>query len=312
MSCAHPIPAVDLGSKVNDKGEVVRNIKLLDMRHKYYGFGLEELKEKFGDSLILLPCGHCYSCGVEYSRTWASRIMLEAQHYENNCFITLTYNDIYCPPRLSKRDVQLFIKRLRKEVSSSTQIRYFLCGEYGEKSALESSDGYGRPHYHAIIFGYDFPDKELLSKSKSGMMIYRSPMLERLWPFGISSIGSVSSESAQYVAKYSLKKKVSGKDSGEFVLMSRRPGIGAAGYHPSIWRTGRIYVGGKTYKAPRYFEKLAVQDNDFMFDVCKSEREIRGKTYKSQKYLYGLQREEEALELLNNQKIENDARKVRL
>lgn len=301
MSCAHPIPAVDFGEKVNDKGETVRNIKLLDMRHKYYGFGLEELKEKFGDSLILLPCGHCYSCGVEYSRMWASRIMLEAEHHLNNCFITLTYNDVYCPEKLSKRDVQLFIKRLRKEVGP---LRYFLCGEYGENTS--------RPHYHAIIFGFDFPDRVFLQKSKSGMMIYRSPLLERLWPFGISSIGTVSPESAQYVAKYSLKKKVSGSDNGEFVLMSRRPGIGASSYESSIWRTGRIYVSGNTYKAPRYFEKLAVADGDFMYDVCKSDRLERGKTYKSKKFLYNLKREEDALQLLNNQKIENDARKVRL
>lgn len=309
MSCAHPIPAIDLGYKINKNGETVRNIKLLDMNFKHIGYGLEELKAKYGESLILLPCGKCYSCGIDYSRMWASRILLEAQAHLCSCFITLTYSDTFCPDKLSKRDIQLFIKRLRKEVGS---IRYFLCGEYGEKSSIDSLTGHGRPHYHAIIFGYDFPDKEILSKSKSGNMIYRSPLLERLWPFGISSIGLLTPESAQYVAKYSLKKKTTGFDFGEFVLMSRRPGIGLNGYSEDIWRTDKIYVEGKTYKPPRYFEKVAQKLDHFTYDIAKSEREIRARNYKSRKYMYGLQREEDVLKYENDIRIYNDALKVRL
>lgn len=306
MPCAHPIPAVDFGYRINDNGDTVRNIKLLDMRHKYFGYGIEELKSEFGDSLLLLPCGHCYSCGVEYSRMWSSRIMLEASQQEHNCFITLTYDDFHCPDRLSKPDVQKFIKRLRKEVGS---IRYFLCGELGEGKGVRK---HGNPHYHAIIFGYDFPDKELLMKSHSGMMIYRSPMLERLWPFGLSSIGTVSAESAQYVAKYSLKRKTTGQNNGEFVLMSRRPGIGASCYDESIWITDKLYLAGQIYKPPRYFEKLAKSRNHFFYDVAKSEREERAKHIKSEKYKYNLEREEEALIRANEMKIYQDCLKVRL
>lgn len=306
MACAHPIPAIDNGYKHNSDGVLVRNIKLLDMRHKYFGYGIEELKEHFGDSLILLPCGKCYSCALDYARSWSARIMLEAQSHLNNCFITLTYSDFYKPDKLSKSDVQKFIKRLRKEVGS---IRYFLCGEYGEGKGVRDGNN---PHYHAIIFGYDFPDKVPLQKSGSGMIIYRSPLLEKLWPFGLSSIGTVSPESAQYVAKYSLKRKMTGNDSGEFVLMSRRPGIGSCGYSSDIWDTDKLYINGKIYKPPRYFEKLAVQDNDFSYDVAKSMREIRGKSIKSEKYKYGLDREEDALKRANEVRLYNDCLKVRL
>lgn len=310
MACAHPIPALDLGMKINESGDHVRNIKLLDMRHKYYGYGIEELKELFGDQLLLLPCGKCYSCGVAYSRMWASRIMLEAQSHKQNCFITLTYDERHCPPFLSKRDVQLFIKRLRKEIQ--WPIRYFLCGEYGEKSALNNEDGKGRPHYHAIIFGYDFPDKVLLSKSKSGMMLYISPLLSKLWPFGISSVGSVTAESAQYCAKYSLKKKTSGTDLGEFVLMSRRPGIGLNGYSKDIWLTDKLYIAGQKWSIPRYFEKIADERDPMDLMLAKSEREERAKSIKSKKYLYNFDREEDALIYENQIKIDNDCRKVRL
>lgn len=301
MSCANPIPAVDLGFKVNKNGERVRNIKLLDMRFKNINFGLEELKEKYGDSLVLLPCGHCYLCAENYAKEWSTRIMLESQHHDCSSFITLTYSDVYCPDKLSKRDIQLFMKRFRKAVD--VPIRYFLCGEYGDHTE--------RPHYHAIIFGFDFPDKELLQKSKSGYMIYRSSLLEKLWPFGISSIGELTSESAQYVAKYSLKRKMTGQDKGEFVLMSRRPGIGALSYTKDFWFTDHIYLNGKTVKVPRYFNKLAEKYSHFEQVLAKQERIDRGKTYKSEKFAYSLEREEEALKRKNDFAIFNSCLKVR-
>jgi hypothetical protein len=48
---------------------------------------------------------------------------------------------------------------LRKKISP-LKIRFFHCGEYGDKTR--------RPHYHALIFGYGFPDKKLFKKQKSG------------------------------------------------------------------------------------------------------------------------------------------------
>ncbi|WP_445236462.1 rolling circle replication-associated protein [Escherichia sp. E4385] len=73
---------------------------------------------------------------------------------------------------------------------------FFGCGEYGSK--LE------RPHYHAIIFGYDFPDKTL---HKAGRFnLYRSSLLERCWTFGWSVVAAFSFESAAYVARYCVKK----------------------------------------------------------------------------------------------------------
>lgn len=53
-----------------------------------------------------------------------------------------------CIPYLSRRDLQLFLKRLRKNISKifsdNAQIRYFACGEYGPV--------HFRPHFHLLFF----------------------------------------------------------------------------------------------------------------------------------------------------------------
>ncbi len=102
---------------------------------------------------LSLPCGQCIGCRLERSRQWAMRCMHEAQLHENNCFITLTYDNTHLPSdgSLHYKDFQLFIKRLRKKFGN-TRIRYYMAGEYGEN--------FGRPHFHACIFGHDFHDKK--------------------------------------------------------------------------------------------------------------------------------------------------------
>ena len=312
MSCSHPIPALDLGYKLNKDGKQVRDIKLLDMKHRHYGFGLEELKKRYGKQLILLPCGHCYMCSVDYSRMWASRIMLETKDHLHNCFITLTFNDWMVPERPCKRHVQLFLKRLRKVVPG--RIKYFACGETGEHKGSRESN----PHYHLIIFGYDFPDKKEFKRSGSGLMIYRSEELDRLWSIkikgklvnlGFASIGSVTPESAQYVAKYCMKKHLTGIDSGEFNLMSK--GLGKNQYDQVDWNTYKVYESGQQFKPARYFEKLADQKKDIFQLIGKEKRIELGKSFISKKFQWNLNREEAALMKVQEDKILKDVRKIR-
>lgn len=122
-----------------------------------------------------IACGKCYACRLQHSAEWATRIILEAKYHENNYFITLTYDDLNIPiPEkitwdgityendgtwngcLYERDMQLFIKRLRKHFSKKRifngkeyegvkDIKYFYCGEYGSETL--------RPHYHLILMG---------------------------------------------------------------------------------------------------------------------------------------------------------------
>ncbi len=197
--------------------------------------------------------------------------MHEASDHEENTFITLTYAPKYLPAggSLSKgkgSHFQLFMKRLRKAIYP-TLIRFYACGEYGEEL--------GRPHYHALIFGYEFPDKELW-KTIRGNKIYESEMLTHIWGQGFCSIGAVTFQSAAYVARYILKKQtgkqaenhyaIIDKETGEishrvpeFTVMSRRPGIGAnwfAKYSRDVYPSDHCTVQGKKYKTPKYYDKL--------------------------------------------------------
>ena len=180
---------------------------------------------------ISLPCGQCIGCRLERSRQWAIRCMHESQLHERNCFITLTYADMPSGRSLHKDHLQKFWKRLRKAIHP-TKIRYFACGEYG--------DGFDRPHYHAIIFGYDFgisdqqltpqlgkiseffpkkiktsnPDLTLIDSTDYGYL-WTSKTLEKIWGYGIASVAECSFETCAYVSRY-VTKKVTGKYAEEY------------------------------------------------------------------------------------------------
>lgn len=239
---------------------------------------------------LSLPCGQCVGCRLERSRQWAIRCMHEAQMHTQNCFITLTYDDAHLPSdrSLHYRDFQLFIKRLRKRYPGR-RIRYYMAGEYGEN--------FGRPHWHACIFGLDFDDKKLWKRTSANSLLYRSADLELLWPFGYSSIGDVTFESAAYVARY-IMKKVIGKnaaehyqeidpDTGEitnrtpeFTKMSLKPGIGYEWYKQytsDVYPHDYVVVRGKKVKPPKYYDKKYKIDNPYEFDELLYIREKSAK-----------------------------------
>jgi hypothetical protein len=182
-----------------------------------------------------IPCGQCVGCRLEQSRQWAIRCVHESKLHEKNSFITLTYSPEHLPKNgsLNKKHFQLFMKRLRKKLSP-TKIRFFHCGEYGEKLQ--------RPHYHAILFNCDFPDQKFYKKTND-VPLYTSQLLEETWGKGFATVGDVTFESAAYVARY-VMKKINGElaeehyqnidqETGEilqplqpeYTTMSRKPGI---------------------------------------------------------------------------------------
>lgn len=231
------------------------------------------LGDGYADMPLKLPCGQCVGCRLERSRQWAVRCVHEAQMHDRNCFITLTFRDADLPPggSLDVRHWQLFAKRMRKTVGS---FRFFHCGEYGSLHM--------RPHYHAIIFGYDFPDRVLFKESPSGHSIFTSRILEGLWPYGFSSIGDVTFESAAYVARY-VMKKVTGDASEEhyagrkpeYTTMSRRPGIGAGWFDKfksDVFPSDEVILKGKRFKPPRYYDRLFEIDDPDGFERIKAAR----------------------------------------
>lgn len=205
---------------------------------------------------IELPCGRCLNCKIAKSKEWAIRCCLESTQYLHNWFITLTYDELHVPKNglVSKDEFQRFMKRLRKEFGEG--IRFFGCGEYGSRS--------GRPHYHLIVFNCFIPDLYKWSvNGDTGDFYYRSPRVEKCWKLGNVMIGEVTFASCAYVARYVSKKVDSiDKDHQPFLLMSRRPGIGAAYFDENlfqVYNTDKIYqdVQGQTiHKPPRYFDYL--------------------------------------------------------
>jgi hypothetical protein len=107
---------------------------------------------------MLVSCRKCIECMQTRANEWALRGHFELQQHHQNCFITLTYENN--PVILKKKDMQDFVKRLRKSIAPK-KIKYFAAGEYGDQNL--------RPHFHIIIFGHDFNDKEYVRKSQSDL-----------------------------------------------------------------------------------------------------------------------------------------------
>lgn len=220
--------------------------------------------------ILTVGCGQCIGCRLERSREWAVRCMHEASLYEENAFVTLTYAPEHLPVggTLDSSAFPQFVRRLRRRLGPRV-VRYFGCGEYGDENA--------RPHYHAILFGVDFPDKVFSFTSGSGEKVYRSDFLDRTWGLGLTSTGAVTFESAAYVARYALKKRT-GKGAqahyesvdgatGEIVsrlpersYMSLKPGIGQGWlqkYFDDVYPSDQVVSRGHIGPVPRYYDKLA-------------------------------------------------------
>jgi len=235
---------------------------------------------------ISLPCGRCVGCRLERSRVWAMRCMHEAALHTYNCFVTLTYDDEHYPMHgsLNYRHWQLFAKRLRK---SNGPFRFYMCGEYGEEL--------GRPHYHAALFGVMFHDLIAHQRLRDGQFLYRSKKLEQMWGKGFCTVGSLTEQSAGYIARYVMKKQL-GKAAEshyervdvatgelvtlvpEFNRMSNRPGIGAGWlekYHKEVRDWDRVVVNGKEVKPPRYYDKFMKEHFPDRWEEIEHQRKLK-------------------------------------
>lgn len=237
-----------------------------------------------------VPCGKCMECLVAKSNEWAVRIMLEASLYEENCFLTLTYNDDNLPAGglLVKRDHQLFMKSFRKAISPR-KIRFFCSGEYGGR--------FQRPHFHYIIFNWSPPDTYPW-RTRDGI-VYRSDFVADIWKKGFVSVGDVEYKSAFYCAKYMQKFAAPDKEVQPFLCMSNRPGIGAFAVDPDILHGKGIYLDGRKCNVPRYFikrlENLGYNTYDIKFARAKAAYEAlcsRDPSYMSSAELHARKKDE--------------------
>ena len=205
--------------------------------------------EAYKRGLTVFECGCCPECLAKRARQWSLRAAMQAK-VSISCMVTLTYDQYVRDEKgnivgeqlvlrhVAKRDVQLFVKRLRKHFKNN-KIKYLITAEYGKRTH--------RPHYHALLFGVDFSDKIFCKTSKRGNPIYRSNTLEKLWKHGICTVDAinVTAKVARYCTKYCAKD---GRSDDTFMLFSR--GIGES----ELLRlfNGRSYwLDGKEYPIPR-------------------------------------------------------------
>lgn len=172
-------------------------------------------------------------------------------------FITLTYDTDHVPitdngfMSVSKRDVQLFLKRLRK--ITTAPIKYYCAAEYGGQT--------NRPHYHIILFNAAYD------------------AVEKTWGLGEVHTGIVTGASIGYTLKYISKPKripMHRNDDRvpEFSLMSK--GLGADYITDATRRfhtatDDRVFCtleGGKKISMPRYYK-------DKIFSEAQRERIAR-------------------------------------
>lgn len=203
--------------------------------------------------------------------------MHEAKCHDKNCFVTLTYDDEHLPSSgsLDRKAFRYFMDRLRKHVGYS-KVRYFHCGEYGERT--------GRPHYHAILFGHDFADKRKLPSGKD-YPLWSSVELAELWPAGAAVLGSVTFESAAYVARYVVKKVTGerakshyGGREPEYATMSRNPGIGKAWfeqYADDVYPADEVVARGYASRPPRFYDKMLEAESPLDSWLLKQQRAER-------------------------------------
>lgn len=232
----------------------------------------------------LVSCMYCPDCRSRRSAVWALRLSDENKEWSRSCFLTLTVapdpreywrkychdkeldpniyrfplkndGDIPSAVRVSRRDLQLFFKRMRKHGAT---FKYYAVGEYGEASA--------RAHYHVLLFGLDVRDRALI---------------ERAWCFGIVDIGRIEPASLRYVTGYVMKAPLGRLrlhaertlQYPPFSVMSR--GLGAKGSvarRHTILTQGVVRVGSVAVTPPRYYLRKLDDDSKKAYLLSRRSR----------------------------------------
>lgn len=193
------------------------------------------------------------------------------------------------------RDLQLFLKRLRKNADrpKDDTIRFYGCGEYGE--ALS------RPHYHLCLFNYRPTDLIPYSKNAQGDVLYTSEQLKALWQNGYTVTGEVTFQSAGYISRYILKK-INGAMADqhyqnvdphtgeihallpEFTTMSRRAGIGSPWLKlnkTEVYDYEELILNGKRKKIPLNYDRQFEQMDPDRFEIIKTKRKRAARKHAS-------------------------------
>lgn len=210
-----------------------------------------------GPGKIHVPCGRCAKCLSRKRGEWSLRLEHELSTALNAYFITLTYDEENIPlspsglQTVSKRDLQLFNKRLRYFNGRSEKgIKYYSVSEYGGRTK--------RPHYHGIYFNVGLTHRDV------------NDLVFRAWRKGHIFVGSVTQASIAYVTKYVINRKLGGVgyDDRSFPFSLISNGIGKSyisafrDYHEGHDRFFVTKPGGAKVPLPRYYRQEFYTDEE--------------------------------------------------
>lgn len=298
MGCKHPLIKAETTERYLKADDGHRYKKTTIIKPDDNMENLESFMKSHPNwNYTVIPCKKCIGCRLDYSREWANRGFLESQNWEQNYFVTLTYDEKHLPKNksLEPKEFSNFIKRLRRYMEYNNiqkeGIRFMGCGEYGEQRE--------RPHYHIIFFNLNLPVESFYNARIINKNTYwQNKIIEKCWDKGISNVSSVTWNNIAYTARY-ITKKINGsmaheeyevdKETGEaidrekeFFRASRNPGIGAYYFEDNvekIYNNDEIIIknraGTVSSKPPKYFDRLLEKDNPEQLKAIKKERRKR-------------------------------------
>lgn len=257
------------------------------------------IRNKYTHEQIIVPCGECEFCQLRKANDLLRRVDDESKLHADIFFVTLSYSDEFVPTLfvsefddpevqpwydlyvqsgsyrevysdkilyLSKSDVQLFIKRLRKNISTYVKqsiitgnagIRYYCIGEYGGTTK--------RPHYHLLFF---FDNRQLA--------LFFEELVRKSWRVNVGSsdkpvykqIGNIQCERpfstcSSYVTAYlttpsSLPAILTFDAWKPFYLASSRPALGSQFFDESIVKSALIDKQLSYQKVTKKFDRVSL------------------------------------------------------
>ncbi|QCS36530.1 replication initiator protein [Capybara microvirus Cap3_SP_445] len=244
--CLHPSLVVVLGDNPDTGKKIIR------FRGRSEDT-IQSLSDLYGrENVLLIPCGQCESCRINYAQVWSIRCSLEAMMTPYHYFITLTYDDLHYPfANLS--DFTKWMKRMRKNYPDH-HFKYFMSMERGERT--------NRLHFHVILFSQialSLSDGKFIN----GFMRYKAKEIQSTWNLGVNNeVSEFECACAKYVAKYTSKNGL--------VRMSRNLGKSYVLSHASEIVADNFKVYGDFSDRNRYWVNLPSQCALWLLDFYES------------------------------------------
>lgn len=144
-------------------------------------------------------CGCCEICIAERANNWVVRNNYESRTHEKKCFITLTYRE--SPIIIVEKDFQDFMKRFRIHLDRTTgeKVRFMKASEYGTIN--------NRPHFHAIIYGWEDKTPKFLTINKKKKIVLQSEIIQKIWGLGRTSYQDFDSHEIPYISLYNTPQE---------------------------------------------------------------------------------------------------------